>query len=391
MNRPLNLWTGLYLAVLLGWKDCVNRFGHPIPATFVVVVPLAMVFFTGSAFKGFEPQAINVTVALVDEDHGKFSELFRDAFKEAADLPAEAGAAGKPPEKGAHVHFLPDPISRDEARHRLDERQIDGAVVLPAGLSEDLAKGDKGQIEVLVGPKATLARSIVEDAVAGVVGRVRGGRDPWPLDWRPVPYGTDTRLVEGFNSFTQAVSGNGVMFILFNCILIGGMAVVHERERNTLDRLLISPLSPRMIFLGKVLGVYAVGLVQAVVVFGFGAFFAPLGDPVGLVLTTLLFILVGCAMALTISSLARNEDQVQDIGAPIALLMAALGGGMFPLENAPYWMRVVSMFFPTGWAMDAYNKLMREGKNWQALWPDLLVLAAFATVFFVIGGRSLRR
>jgi ABC-2 type transport system permease protein len=146
-----------------------------------------------------------------------------------------------------------------------------------------------------------------------------------------------------------------------------------------------------MIFLGKVLGVYAVGLVQAVVVFGFGAFFAPLGDPVGLVLTTLLFILVGCAMALTISSLARNEEQVQDIGAPIALLMAALGGGMFPLENAPYWMRCAAMLFPTGWAMDAYNKLMREGKDWRALWLDLLVLAAFAAVFFVIGGRSLRR
>ena len=69
---------------------------------------------------------------------------------------------------------------------------------------------------------------------------------------------------------------------------------------------------------------------------GFGlAIGVPLGNFAGVVLVTLVFILVGLAVGLTVPTLARHEDSVQMIGGPVSMFMTALGGGLFPTELAP--------------------------------------------------------
>jgi ABC-2 type transport system permease protein len=104
----------------------------------------------------------------------------------------------------------------------------------------------------------------------------------------------------------------------------------------------------------------------------------------------LLLILVGCALGLLISSLARREETVEALGSPIALVMTALGGGMFPVEMAPAWLQRISFFLPTGWAMDGYHDLIWFGKGVTDILPNLAVLAAFAAVFLLIGIWRLR-
>jgi ABC-2 type transport system permease protein len=87
---------------------------------------------------------------------------------------------------------------------------------------------------------------------------------------------------------------------------------------------------------------------------------------------------------------------VQVIGSPVALILTALGGGMIPLNGGPDWLKTVSRCLPTGWAVLAYQTLMKQTSPATALVtlgsivPNLLVLAGFAAVFFVIGIFSLR-
>jgi ABC-2 type transport system permease protein len=390
MKRPPSFLEGLYLAWLLGWKDCVTRFSSLIAVVFVFAVPLVMVSLTGLAFQGFESRTVDLTVAIEDNDHGDVARRLRDLAQNWTETPAEAaGSAGVPP--GPRPHFSTEPLDPEEARRRVRDRELAGLIVLPEGLSRRLAAGEEAKIDLLVGPKATLERSAVEATVDRLVCRVRE-QNPRPLHWEAVPEGSDPRLVVGFSAFSQAVAGNGVMFILLNCILIGGLAITREKTQNTLDRLMISPMTPRMIFLGKVLGVYMVGLIQAAVIFGFGLLLGvPLGSVLGIVLVTLLFILVACSLALAISAWAKRPEQVQDIGAAVGLLMTALGGGMFPIEMAPAWMQRIALLLPTGWAMQAYHLLMWEGAGWKAVLPHVLVLAGFATVFFTLGSRILSR
>jgi ABC-type multidrug transport system permease subunit len=297
-----------------------------------------------------------------------------------------ATETGRP---GVHIEFLPGPLDPNEGRRRLRSGELGGLIILPAGLSQRLAKDQEAKVQLLVGPGPGPERSGLEAAVDRLVSRVRE-RKPAPLSWQSAE-GNEARRATGFNSFAQAVAGTGVLFILLNCIITGGMGLVYERRRNTLDRLLISPLSRGTIILGKALGVYLVGLLQATLIFGFGLVAGvALGDLAGVVLVTLVFILVGCALGLMISALARSEEAVQMVGGPVSTVMTALGGGLFPFGMAPAWMQKVALLFPTGWAMQAYHKLMWEGKDFNAVLPNLLVLSGFAAVFLVVGVRCLR-
>jgi ABC-2 type transport system permease protein len=195
----------------------------------------------------------------------------------------------------------------------------------------------------------------------------------------------------GFSSFSQAVAGNAVLFILLNSLITSATSLERERRRYTLDRLLISPMTRSAIVFGKALGVYLLGVLQAVVLFGFGAIVGVhLGDLLGVALVTLVFILVGCTLGLMIGVLIRQPDTVQMVCSPVGMFMAALGGGLYPIELAPPWMRSLALWFPTGWAMQAYHKLMWDDQSWLAVLPNVAVLAAFAAGFLLLGVLFLR-
>ena len=391
MHERLKLSKQLRQVLLLAWKDNLVRFQQRVTLMFIVVLPLLLTLIMGLAFKGFEPSSAVATIALVDEDHGPIADRFRRTIPSLDEYPAEsaAGEEADSSQPNLRAVFQTD-LSPDEARRRIRAGEIDGALLLPEGLSQRLSSGQPAKIEVLVGPAESPPRAMVEAAADRLVQRVRQ-QNPLPLEWTAVVEADQSRLVEGFNSFSQAVAGNGVMFILLNCMATGGLALVQERRQNTLSRLLISPLTPSTIIFGKTLGVFFVGLAQAIVVFGFGVLVGvTLGSAPGVVSVTLLFILVGSSLGLTVAALAEREETVQAVCAPIALVMTALGGGMFPLEMSPPWMKSVALLFPTGWAMDAYHQLMWDGRDWTSVLPHLGVLAGFSALFFAVGIRSLR-
>lgn len=388
MSQRSGFLTKLHLAMLLAWKDCLIRVQSGVTAVFLVILPLAMVLLTGLAFQGFEPGRLSVTMALIDQDGGPVAGQIRTQLEHWSQR--TSADAADPFEPDVSLHYLAEGISEEAAREKVRTGKWTGVLILPRGLSQKLDAGKEARLELITGPRQSAERSILEAEIDILVSHLREQK-PRPLHWHISHEETAGSRVVRFNSFAQAVAGNGVMFILLNCILIGGMSIVRERDQNTLDRLMLSPLSPPMIYLGKVLGVYILGMVQALVIFGFGVLVGvELGSALGVALVTALFILVGCALALMISALVRREQTVQDLGAAVSLLMSALGGGMFPLQMAPDWMRRAALLFPTGWAMQAYEKLMWEGGTWTAVIPNLLVLSAFAAVFFFVGSRTLR-
>jgi ABC-type multidrug transport system permease subunit len=358
------------LALLIGWKDCLVRFQSRVTLIFVVVLPLAMTIVSGLAFQGFEAKGVEAKVALVG---------------------SEAAELWQPPP--AHIIVERD-LSDADARKAVEAKEIDGAIIV----------GPRGPItataELVVHANKTPQRAIIEVAYSQLVEVLGHGRSGANVKVEPqqTTVGKED-VAPGFDSFSQAVTGNGVMFILLNCITAAGISVVRERRQNTLARLLISPVSRTTLLLGKMLGVFFVGVAQALVIFGFGAAMGVLdGDTagettkniVGVSLVTLLLIVVACGMGLTVSTMARREETAESLGVPIAIVLTAMGGGMFPVERGPEWMQFVAKLLPTGWAMDAYHQLLWFKGGLSSIGLHLLVLAGFAVAFFALGTRRLR-
>ena len=391
MNERHSLSRRFHAALLLAAKDTMIRCQQRMSLAFIVVLPLVLTLIMGFAIQSLEPKGPEARMALVDEDRGPISKQFHQTIEKVLGPPQSAGVESDQiaTSRSARVRFTYD-LSLEEARAQVRTGELDGVLVLPEGLSQRLEAEEPVRIDVLLTPGESFQRAAVEANVDRLVHLVKQ-RHPLPLDWQPVSEVDDSRLVVGFSSFTQSVAGNGVMFILLNCMATGGLAILQEKRQNTLSRLMISPLTPGTIILGKTMGIFLVGVAQAVVIFGFGALVGvKLGSVIGVALVTLVFIFVGSALGLTIAAVARREETVQTICTPVALVMTALGGGMFPMEVAPAWLKPVSLLFPTGWAMDGFRKLMWQGQSWTSIVPNLGVLAAFAVGFFILGIWSLR-
>jgi ABC-type multidrug transport system permease subunit len=366
------------LALLIGWKDCLVRFQSRVTLIFVVVLPLALTIVSGLAFQGFEVRSLSAKVALVDS---QASGLW-------------SGVEGHKPPR--HVEVKTD-LSADEARAAVENKEIDAAIIVGPRLH------DRVSAELIVHENQTPQRALAEAAFEQLIEVLRQGVRPAVEVERKTQAVGEHDEMPSFNSFTQAVLGNGVMFILLNCITAAGITIVRERRQNTLARLLISPVSRPTLLLGKTLGVFFIGVVQAVVIFGFGAAIGVLDshkegataadtleNVVGVAAVTLLLIVVACAMGLTVSTLARREETAESLGVPIAIVLTALGGGMFPVERAPPAMQFFARLLPSGQAMEAYHKLLWSGEGVSSIALNLLVLAGFAAVFFAIGVSRLR-
>jgi ABC-type multidrug transport system permease subunit len=360
------------LALLIGWKDCLVRFQSRLTLIFVVALPLAMTIVSGLAFQGLEVTKIpSATVALVE---------------------AQPSEIWKPPAQQPPDHIIVNrELTEQAAEQAVKDKEIDGAVVIGPRLHDTVST------RLYVHRNESPQRILVEAAFAQLVERL--GQGPRAAVSVQVEPPVLTGVKDEFDSFTQAVLGNGVMFILLNCITMAGITIVRERRQNTLARLLISPVSRWTLLTGKMLGVFFIGLAQALVVFGFGAALRKFDGPttadtatnlVGIALITLLLIAMACAMGLVVSTLARREETAESLGVPIAIFLTAMGGGMFPVDRAPPWMQTLAKFLPTGQAMDAYYKLIKDHKDLSDIGPNLLVLAIFAAVFFAFGVSRLR-
>ncbi len=379
------------LALLIGWKDCLVRFQSRAVLIFVIVLPLAMTVVTGMAFKGLEPIK-GAKVALVIEDGLNALPLAVTEALKQLESSERNGSQPNDSDQRVRLEVIKD-LNAKQAKAGVENGELDGAIILPKGFAEAFVARE-ATVELVVHKQGTLEKSIVNVAFDRLVEILRqGGKPTIAISVTHSPVGEGGTSLVGFNTWDQAVPGNGLMFILLNCMTAGGIAIVRERRQNTLARMLISPASRITILSGKTLGVYFVGLVQAIVVFGFGAFFGVFrngaSSVLGVTLITLLVILAGCAIGMTISALCNREETAESVGVPLALVLTALGGGMFPVELAPQWMKTISFCLPTGWAMDAYHKVI-GGAPVTDIWSHLLVLAAFSAVFLTIGVWKLR-
>jgi len=175
--------------------------------------------------------------------------------------------------------------------------------------------------------------------------------------------------------------------ILSNILIITtAMAIVRERERGTLEQLIVTPLSRSEIMLGKIAPYLLVGLVQitAVLIIGHLLFQVPIRGSLLLVYaTSLLFIVASLGLGLFISTLSQNQAQAIQVSFFFLLPNVLLSGFMFPREAMPEVARWIGLALPLTFYLQIIRGIVLKGVGLVELWPQTLALVGFALVFFV--------
>jgi ABC-2 type transport system permease protein len=185
------------------------------------------------------------------------------------------------------------------------------------------------------------------------------------------------------------------------CVLLMEMMVpltafslVRERERGTVEQLMVTPLRAGEVLIGKTIPYVAIGLVDATMILAAGTlwFGVPLPARLGSLLAcTLLFIVVSLSLGILVATVVKTQQQAA-LSAQFALVPnILLSGFMFPIESMPEAMQWFTTILPMRYFLVAVRGIMMKGLGLGDLWDQILPLAALGAAIFAISWLRFRR
>jgi ABC-2 type transport system permease protein len=285
--------------------------------------------------------------------------------------------------------------SRGEVKHRIERGDARAAVIIPPDFEKDIKRKRPAQAQVIVDAADPLASSA---AISGatLAGQARsaalgppGAQRPLPIDVRVRPW-----YNPGLESSIYIVPGIIGLLLTLTLLMITAMALVRERERGTLEQLIVTPISKTGIMLGKVLPFALVGYVQVTVILVLGrlVFDVPMrGSLTLLYLITAPFIISSLALGLFVSTVVRTQVQAMQLSFVFILPTVLLSGFMFPREAMPAFAQWLGAAFPITYYLRVLRGLLLKGVAMDALWRDTLALAAFAIVLLAFSVRRFQK
>lgn len=295
----------------------------------------------------------------------------------------------------------------DCAHPEMDIRtgRADAAVVLPAGLGRDLAGDRPVAVQVLVdGTDPVMGRFATNAAtmffqqsslplLRDRLDRVRAltGAEPAIPSIRPVLrffYNPSLR------SPVFMVPGVAALILLVVTTIAAAMGLSREREMGTLEQVMVTPVRPWELLVGKlfpfvVLGAFDVLLVLAV---GTWLFDVPIRGPLVLVaLGTLLYLMSTVGLGLFVSTISRNQQQAFMAGFLIVMPALLLSGVLTPVENMPPWIQPLTWINPVRYYVEILRGLLLRAANLHDLRESFAALAIFGPVILGLAVARFRK
>lgn len=282
--------------------------------------------------------------------------------------------------------------SRAEIAERIGRGDAKAAVIIPPTFMGDLKRRRTAHVQVIVdaadpiGSSAAIAGASQAGAVRSLALLAgRGARGEPPLEVRVRPW-----YNPALRNAAYIVPGLVGVLLSITLILITSMAIVRERERGTLEQLIVTPIGKTSLMLGKIVPFVLVGYVQMTVVIALGVllFHIPIRGELGLLyLITLAFIVANLGLGLFVSTLARSQTQAMQLGFFLLLPNILLSGFMFPREAMPAAARWIGFALPLTYYLDVLRGILLKGVGLDALWRQSAALTAFAVLLLMLSVR----
>jgi len=279
--------------------------------------------------------------------------------------------------------------SREELKDRIERGQARAAVVVPPDFTRDLKRGRTAYAQVIVDAADPMASSSAMSgaALAGASrsAELAGSAGRAPLEVRVRPW-----YNPGLRSEAYIVPGLVGILLSLTLLLITAMAIVRERERGTLEQLIVTPIGKTSLVLGKIVPFVLVGYVQMTVILLLGKllFDIPIRGSVALLyLVTLGYIVANLALGLFVSTVARTQTQAMQLGFFFILPNMLLGGFMFPREAMPLIAQWLGLLLPLTYYLTMLRGILLKGVGLGVLWPETLALIGFSLVLIVLSVR----
>ncbi|MEO0338698.1 MAG: ABC transporter permease [Bacteroidota bacterium] len=190
------------------------------------------------------------------------------------------------------------------------------------------------------------------------------------------------------------IPGVVALILMLICAMMTSLTIAKEKEMGTMDLLLVSPLPPLIIILGKVSPYVFLSFINALVVFAMGYFIfgVPVVGSLALLLALcVLYLIVALALGVLISTRSDNQ-QTAMMSSLFTLLMPTmlLSGFLFPIASMPLVLQYISKVIPAKYFVEIELAIMLRGASWDAVWFPTMILVIMMVVLLTAAWRNFK-
>jgi ABC-2 type transport system permease protein len=284
--------------------------------------------------------------------------------------------------------------ANSEIEKEFQQGKIKLAVVFPAQFQEHLLHENKGDIQLIAdATDPNVANTLVNYASAIIMDYQNSlpGYEKFPYTIQ-----TETRFLynpqlQGSFSFVPGVMA---MILLLVCTMMTSISIVREKELGTMEVILVSPIKPFRVIIAKMIPYFILSAVNiaSILLLSYFVLDVPIrGNLVLLVAECLLFTVCALSLGLLISTVTASQQ--------VAMLISLMGmflptimlsGFMFPIENIPVPLQIISNIVPSKWFYYIVKNIMIKGLGFEHVWKETLIILGMILFFMAVSIRKFK-
>ena len=282
--------------------------------------------------------------------------------------------------------------SERELEYLVDSGQVKAGLIIPAAYGEAVASGDQAQVAFVIdGSDPSVANTVF--AASQSVGQAQSMRileRTTGIDPDDLP-GVEVRPRVWYNpemkSANFMIPGLMGMVLYFLTALFTSMSIVREREQGTIEQLIVTPIRPLELIVGKVVpyAFIAYACVLEVLVLGIFWFGVPIRGSLGLLLgLSALFLLTSLGIGIFISTVAKTQQEAMLLAWLTMLPSIFLGGSFFPIDAMPQALQIVTYVVPLRYILVVIRGILLKGVGLQILYPEVVAMMIFGVAIMLL-------
>jgi len=285
-------------------------------------------------------------------------------------------------------------LSHREIEESFKSGKVKLVIVFPANFNNDLLHSNKAQVQII----ADASDPNTANTLTGYASSIIMDYQREIMETTPIPYRINTEMRMIYNpelkGVTNFVPGVMALVLLLVCVLMTSVSIVKEKENGTMEILLVSPFNPILVIISKAVPYFVLSLVNLTVILILSVTLMDMpikGSIPLLYLESSLLILTALSLGLLISNSTDSQQSAMLISL-MGMLMPTMmfTGFMFPLENMPLPLQLISNIVPSKWYYIIVKSIMIKGLGFSAIWKETLILMGMTTILLIISIRKFK-
>jgi ABC-2 type transport system permease protein len=346
-------------------REFIDVLRDPRSLALTLMWPISMLMMYGY---GIRYDVDNVPISILD-----YSET-----PESRDLSEQMRRSG---------YFTVVRFARDESELERDlmDDSVRAAIVVPRDFADRLRNDESTAVQVLIDGSDSNTATIAQGYALAIVNQyvaTRRAADPTANAPPPITIASRVWYNPELKSVNFIVPGVIAVIMMIVGAILTALSIVKEKERGTIEQILVSPIRPLEMMIGKIVPYMVIALIDLVIIIGAGylLFGVPIkGSIAQLAIFALLYLFCALGVGVFVSTIADTMQNAMLAAIFMSLLPSVLlSGFVFPLEDLPAPIQFVSYLFPARYFVTAIRGIYLKRVGLEVLWPEAVLLVIFA-------------